>query len=180
MTGPAVRRIARMRAEQLHLVYEDHTVEPSFHTHFAVAGAGPLVEACRPDDTAPRRPWRLDEIVSAAHLTHYPGNGWTPGGDPAVPPDWPEPRPVAELVAEAGVDAEPLRQALSGVGADPEALARMLADKRSGGAISDIGAGTKALLRPGPAGGWDLRLHSSYPFGDDYAFGAARTAGSER
>ena len=139
----------------------------------AVTGAGPLVEACRPDDAAPRPPWRLDDIVSAAHLTHYPGNGWTPGGDPAIAPDWPEPRPAAELMAEAGVDAEPLRRALSGAGVDRKALARMLAGERTRGAISAAGAGTRALLRPGPAGGWDLRLHSSYPFGDDYVFGAA-------
>ncbi len=111
--------------------------------------------------------------MSAAHLTHYPGNGWTPGGDPAAPPDWPEPRPARELMSAAGVDPEPLRRALSGAGADPEALARMLADERAGRAISAVGAGTRALLRRGPGGGWDLRLHSSYPFGDDYAFGAA-------
>ena len=139
----------------------------------AVTGTGPLVEACWPDDALPRRPWRLDDIVSAAHLTHYPGNGWTPGGDPAVAPDWPEPRPAAELMTEAGVDAKPLRRALAGEGVDREAVERMLAEARSRGALSALGAGMKALLRPGPQGGHDLRLHSSYPFGDDYAFGAA-------
>ena len=139
----------------------------------AVTGAGPLVEACRPAGDAPRRPWRRDRIVSAAHLTHYPGNGWTPGGDPAIPPDWPEPRPAADLMAEAGVDAEPLRQALSGEGVDREAVERMLSDARFAGALAALGAGMKALLRPAPDGGWDLRLHSSYPFGDDYAFAAA-------
>ena len=29
---------------------------------------------------------------------------------------------------------------------------------------------TKALLRPGPGGGWELKLHSSYPFGGAYAY----------
>lgn len=139
----------------------------------AVTGAGPLVESCRPADTAARRPWRLDEIVSAAHLTHFPGRGWTPAGDPAAPPEWPEPTPLPALIAAAGLDAGPVRQALAGGNADRDALARTLADRRFAGAVARAGRRTKALLRRGPAGGHALRLHSSYPFGDDYAFGAA-------
>ena len=135
-----------------------------------VTGSGPLVEACRPVETATPRPWSLEQIVSAAHLTHYPGNGWTAGGDPDAAPDWPEPRPITELIAEAGVDPAPLRDALSGDGVDREALQRLLADERAQAAIAAVGAGTRALLRTGPAGGYELRLHSSYPFGDDYAF----------
>ena len=160
------------RALRVRVAVTEETVGPA-GAGGVVTGAGPLVEACWPDDVLPRRPWQLDQIVSAAHLTHYPGNGWTPGGDPAVAPDWPEPRPAEELIAEAGADPEPLQQAHSGGDADPEAVARMLADARAGGAIAAMGAGTKALLRPGPGGGWDLRLHSSYPFGDDYTFAPA-------
>ncbi len=136
-----------------------------------VTGAGPLVVACRPAESAEPRPWSLDETVSDIHLTHYPGNGWTAGGDPDAPPDWPEPRPIGDVVAEAGLDPAPLQDALSGEGVDQEALQRLLADERFARAITAIGAGTKALLRPGPSGGYELRLHSSYPFGDDYAFG---------
>ena len=139
----------------------------------AVTGTGPLVESCRPAATASRRPWRLDEIVSAAHLTHFPGRGWGPAGDPAAPPEWPEPTPLPALVAAAGLDAGPVRQALAGEGMDREALARTLADERFAGAVARAGLGTKALLRRGRDGGHELRLHSSYPFGDDYAFGAA-------
>ena len=139
----------------------------------AVTGAGPLVEACRPADAASRRPWRRGEIVSAAHLTHFPGQGWGPAGDPAAPPEWPEPTPLPALVAAAGLDAGPVRQALAGGDMDREALARTLADRRFAGAAARAGLGTKALLRRGSAGGRVLRLHSSYPFGDDYAFGAA-------
>ena len=143
----------------------------------AVTGAGPLVESCRPPPTATPRPWRLDEIVSAAHLTHYPGRGWTPAGDPATPPEWPEPTPLPELVAAAGLDAGPVRRILSGVGADAQAdaaaLARTLADQRFVDTVTRAGLGAKALLRPGPDGGHELRLHSSYPFGDDYAYAPA-------
>ena len=139
----------------------------------AVTGTGPLVESCRPAATASRRPWRLDEIVSAAHLTHFPGRGWSPAGDPAAPPEWPEPTPLPALVAAAGLDAGPVRQALAGEGMDREALARTLADERFVDAVARAGLGTKALLRRGRDGGHELRLHSSYPFGDDYAFGAA-------
>ena len=89
-----------------------------------VTGAGPLVEACRPADTASRRPWRLDEIVSAAHLTHFPGRGWGPAGDPAAPAEWPEPTPLPALVSAAGLDAGSVRQALAGEDVDREALAR--------------------------------------------------------
>ena len=141
----------------------------------AVTGAGPLVEACRPADTDSPRPWRLDEIVSAAHLTHYPGRGWTPAGDPATPPEWPEPVPLTELVAAAGLDAGPVQRTLAGgnAEADTVAVARMLADDRFADRVTRAGMRMKALLRPGPDGGHELRLHSSYPFGDDYAFAPA-------
>ena len=165
--GPAIRWPER--ALRVRVAVTEDLVGPAGPGR-VVTGVGPVVEACWPDDDLARRPWVLGDIVSDAHLTHYPGNGWTAGGDPAVAPDWPEPRPAEELIAEAGADPEPLQEALSGGDADPEAVARMLADARAGGAIAAMGAGTKALLRPGPGGGWDLRLHSSYPFGDDYTF----------
>lgn len=137
----------------------------------AVTGAGPLVEDCRPGEAVAPRPWRLEEIVSAAHLTHYPGRGWAPAGDPAEPPEWPEPTPLTEWVAAAGIEAGEFRRALSS--ADSEALSRTFADERFAAAVARAGAGTKALLRPVPEGGRELRLHSGYPFGDDYAFGPA-------
>ncbi|MDE2663236.1 MAG: hypothetical protein OXI39_09585 [Gemmatimonadota bacterium] len=34
--------------------------------------------------------------------------------------------------------------------------------------LARAGATTKALLRPASDGGWELRLHTSYPFGADY------------
>ena len=133
----------------------------------AVTGEGPLVVSCRPGDSA--GPWSLDRIVSAAHLTHYPGSGWGPAGDPAESPEWPEPTPLADLMAEAGIEAEQFRRAISGE--DSEAQAQTFADERFAEAVARAGRGTKALLRPGGDGGHELRLHSSYPFGDDYAFG---------
>lgn len=140
----------------------------------AVTGAGPLVESCGPGDgpgdAAPARPWRLGEIVSAAHLTHYPGRGWTPGGDPDTPPDWPDMPPMTELMAGTGLDAAPMRQVMAGEGADPEAIARTIADARFDAVLARAGAATKALLRPGPDGGHELRLHTSYPFGADYLY----------
>ena len=69
------------------------------------------------------------QVVSAAHLTHYPGRGWSPAGDPAAVPEWPEPTPIAALIRDAGLDPEPLREALSGTGADAAALARTLGDR---------------------------------------------------
>ncbi len=137
-----------------------------------VTGAGPLVESCRPDATA-RRPWHLNEIVSASHLTHFPGRGWTPAGDPDAPPEWPEPTPLPELLAKAGLDAEPVRQTLVGDETDSEELAQVLGDEQFAAVVARAGRLTKALLRQDPAGERILRLHTSYPFGDDYAFGAA-------
>ena len=141
----------------------------------AVTGAGPLVEACRPADTDSPRPWRLDEIVSAAHLTHYPGRGWTPAGDPDAPSEWPEPTPITELITDAGLDAGPVQRTLAGgnAEAEAEAVARMLADDHFADRVTRAGMRMKALLRAGPDGGHELRLHSSYPFGDDYAFAPA-------
>ena len=143
----------------------------------AVTGAGPLVESCGPDDgageSADPRPWRLDDIVSAAHLTHYPGRGWSAGGDAAAPPDWPDPPPLPELIAEAGLDAAPVRQAMTGAGADAGAAAdaaAAIADARFEPVLARAAARTKALLRTGPGGARELRLHSSYPFGADYVF----------
>ena len=136
----------------------------------AVTGAGPLVEGCGPDGDD--RPWRLDQVVSAAHLTHYPGRGWSPAGDPGAAPDWPEPTPIAALIRDAGLDPEPLREALSGTGADAAALARTLGDARFDAALARAGAGTKALLRLRADGARELKLHSSYPFGAPYLFEA--------
>ena len=123
----------------------------------AVTGAGPLVEGCGPDDEAAERPWRLDEIVSAEHLSHPPGKGWVAGGDRAAAPDWPEPPPFHELVDAATAEA-----ALAG--GDGEARAAAI------GAVLARANRTKALLRPGPAESWELKLHSSYPFGAAYAY----------
>ena len=145
----------------------------------AVTGTGPLVESCGPDggaaETADPRPWRLDEIVSAAHLTHYPGRGWSAGGDPAAPPDWPEPPSLPELIDQAGLDAASVRQVMAGAGADAEAVAAAaatIAGDRFEPVLARAAAGTKALLRSGPGGARELRLHSSYPFGADYVFEA--------
>lgn len=143
----------------------------------AVTGEGPLVEGCGPGDgvgdASEGRPWRRAEIVSAAHLTHYPGRGWSAGGDPAAAPEWPEPPSLADLFDEAGLDGDTVREALD-AGGDPEdrqAAAAQIADDRSLPALARAAAGTKALLRPGPEG-WELRLHTSYPFGADYVYRA--------
>ena len=50
------------------------------------------------------------------------------------------------------------------------AAAALLADQRGAAVVALLSARTKALLRPGAAGGWDLRLHSGYPFGADYVY----------
>ena len=141
----------------------------------AVTGAGPLVEGCGPADVpgrapAPPRPWRLDDIVSAAHLTHYPGRGWTPGGDPQAPPAWPDMPPMTDLMAETDLDPEPFRRVMAGDRAARGDVQRTLADARFDAVLARAGAATKALLRPAPGGGWELRLHTSYPFGADYLY----------
>ncbi len=53
----------------------------------AVSGAGPSVEAIRLAEIDAPQPWRLVDIVSAAHLIHYPGRGWSPAsaGTDALP-----------------------------------------------------------------------------------------------
>ena len=135
-----------------------------------VTGAGPLVEGCDPPAGA-RRPWRLDEIVSAAHLTHYPGRGWAPAGDPGAAPEWPDPTPIVALLGAAGLDPAPVSAALSGTGA-VAAAAPILGDPRTDTALARAGAGTKALLRRRADGARELKLHSSYPFGAAYRFEA--------
>ena len=142
----------------------------------AVTGAGPLVESCGPDGGAAKnsgpRPWRLDDVVSAAHFTHYPGRGWSAGGDAATPPDWPDPPSMPDLTAQAGQDAEPLRNAMTEAGADAEKIAALIASTHFEPVLARAAARTKALLRTGPGGARELRLHTSYPFGADYAFEA--------
>lgn len=122
----------------------------------AVTGAGPLVVGCGPDgDAGPA--WRRDQIVSAEHLSHPPGPGWIAGGDSTVAPDWPEPPTFRELMGEAR-----LARALDAPdGADAAAAVR---------AVLARADRTKALLRSGADGGWELKLHSSYPFGGAYAY----------
>ena len=136
----------------------------------AVTGAGPLVEGCEPEDGA-ARPWRLDQTVSAAHLTHYPGRGWSPGGDPDAAPEWPDPTPVMTLLMDAGLDPTPVLKALSGAGADT-AETPAAGEARFERAMARAGAGTKALLRRQADGARELKLHSSYPFGAAYLFDA--------
>ncbi len=142
----------------------------------AVTGAGPLVESCDRDDgtseTAATLPWRLDDIVSAAHLTHYPRRGWTAGGDAAAPPDWPEPLSMSDLADRTSDDTKFLRQELIEAGADAEKMAAVIASAEFEPVLAQAAAGTKALLRTGPDGARELRLHSSYPFGADYVFEA--------
>ena len=133
----------------------------------AVTGAGPLVRGCGPDGAG--EPWRLDEIVSAAHLTHYPGQGWRPGGDPSAAPEWPEPTPIATLIRDAGIELAAVREALSDAGG---AAARALGESGFMAAAARAGATTKALLRRGADGAHELKLHSGYPFGATYRYGA--------
>ena len=150
----------------------------------AVTGMGPLVTGCGPGggpgDASAGRPWRLDQIVSAAHLTHYPGRGWSGGGDPAAAPEWPEPPSLSSLFDEAGLDG----QALADPAADLASAVAVLTDDRALDPLGRASAGTKALLRPGVSGvagasdgvagdGWELRLHTSYPFRADYVFETA-------
>ena len=132
----------------------------------AVSGAGPLVEGCRPDEDQNAPSWRLDQVVSDIHLTHPPGVGWSPAGDPSVAPDWPEPLPLAEFAAAAGIDLE-------AVGGDSAATARTIAEAAKSPAFARASATTRALLRTRPDGGRELKLHSSYPYGDVYDFTAA-------
>ena len=120
----------------------------------AVTGAGPVVTGCGPGDgpgvTAPQRPWELGRIVSDVHLTHYPGRGWSAGGDPRQPPDWPEPLPLDELLEEAGLDGGAVDRAAAGTSEEQQAAAAaLLADERGAAVVALISARTKALLRPG-------------------------------
>ena len=151
----------------------------------AVTGEGPVVFGCGPGDghgaAAAQQPWQLDDIASAEHLAHYPGRGWAPGGDSHADPDWPEPLTLAQLFDEAGLDGRVVQQALAGAGAgsgDGAAIgdaAALLADDSSAVPLRRASAGTKALLRP-DGDGWQLRLHTSYPFGADYAYDARHAA----
>ena len=183
----------------------------------AVTGTGPLVTGCGPDggpgDASAGRPWQLDQIVSAAHLTHYPGRGWSGGGDPAAAPEWPDPPSLATLFDEAGLDGGALQQVLTDPGANRGSALAVITDDRALDPLGRASAGTKALLRRGVSGsagagaadgsagagaadgsaggaggtgsagagaanglangsayGWELRLHSSYPFGADYVY----------
>lgn len=145
----------------------------------AVLGV-PLVAACGPGGepgwAAGGVAWQQSQIVSAAHLTHYPGLGWAPGGDPAAPPEWPEPPSLGELLEAAGADASAVGEVLGGdVEPDDETVQRaaeLLAGESAAAPLARASAGTKALLRlsPGSDSGWELRLHSSYPFGSVYAY----------
>ncbi len=147
----------------------------------AVTGTGPVVFGCGPNDgpgdVSEGRPWQQSQIVSAEHLTHYPGRGWTPGGDSDAPPEWPEPTPLGDLFDQAGLDGQAIDQALD-AGSDPadgtdsaaDRAADVLADDSALVPLARASAGTKTLLRPGADGGWELRLHTSYPFGADYVY----------
>ena len=141
------------RALHLRLVVSEELAGPP---GVAVTGAGPLVEGCGPGDEAAERPWHLDEIVSAEHLSHPPGRGWVAGGDSSAAPDWPEPQSFHELI-----DAATAEGAASG---DADALAS------TARAVLARADRTRALLRSGPDGGRELKLHSSYPFGAVYAY----------
>ena len=141
----------------------------------AVSDTGPVVTGCGPGDgpgvATDDRPWQLGQIVSDTHLTHYPGRGWSAGGDPHTPPDWPEPRPLAELLDEAGLDGDIVDQAAEGTSEEQAAAAAaLLTDEGGAATVALISARTKALLRPGIDAGWELRLHSGYPFGADYIY----------
>ena len=196
------------RALQLHLPVTRELAGPA-GADLTVTGQGPIVFGCGPGggpgDAPPDRPWRRGDIVSAEHLTHYPGRGWAPGGDVTAAPEWPEPPSLAQLFDDAGLDGQAVRQVLdsagtgSGEGPDPDgdgtgagigtgegpdpdvdgdrdsavddAIA-LLADDASAVPLARASAGTKALLRPGaaPDSGWELKLHTSYPFGGHYVY----------
>ena len=174
-------------------VAQDHAGPPG--PEAAVTGEGPVVFGCGPGggvgDASAGRPWQLDDIVAAEHLTHYPGRGWAPGGDSEAPPEWPEPPTLAQLFDEAGLDGQVVQQALDSAGADGTGAdgagagtdagscsvagaavgdaAALLADDASTVPLGRASAGTKALLRR-DGDGWQLRLHTSYPFGADYVY----------
>ena len=128
----------------------------------AVTATGPLVQSCGSEDDDVTQPWRLDQIVSAEHLSHPPGLGWVAGGDSAVAPEWPEPTRFTDLVDEEQV-AEILETG------DVQAAAATAVT------VQDYGNGTKALLRVNPNGGQDLKLHSAYPFGATYTYEESHT-----
>ncbi|WP_419864210.1 hypothetical protein [Candidatus Poriferisodalis sp.] len=159
----------------------------------AVTGAGPVVTGCGPDDgpgeTPSGRPWKRGDIVSAEHLTHYPGRAWAPGGDSQAAVEWPEPTPLSALFDQADLDGDIIGRALDGAGADTGSAgigsgaggadsgdgdavgdaAALLADDRAAVPLQRASAGTKALLRAAD-GGWDMKLHTSYPFGAYYRY----------
>ncbi len=133
----------------------------------AVTGEGPRVEGCGPDDDS-MPPWSRDRIVSAAHLTHYPGQGWRAGGDPGADPEWPQPTPIVTLIENAGVELAEAFATQSGAEAAARALLR---EPHFELALARAGDGTKALLRRRADGAHELKLHSGYPFGSTYVFG---------
>lgn len=147
----------------------------------AVTGTGPVVFGCGPGDgpgvASAGRPWQQAQIVSAGHLFQFPAWGWLTGGDAAAAPEWPEPTHLTELTARAGVDTQAAQQSADGgggdVAADGGAVAALARDDGFAAAVAQAAAGTKALLRPSPDpdGGWELRLHTGFPFGADYVYG---------
>ena len=153
-TAPGTSISWPIRALHYRVVVSDDLAGPA-GSGSTVSGAGPLVESCGPDDDASARRWRLSEIVSAEHLSHPPGRGWVAGGDSMTEPDWPEPLPFTQLLSEAGIaDATSIGEATT--------LAT--------GAVFARADRTKALLRQRRSGDWELKLHSSYPFGGTYEY----------
>lgn len=167
-----------LRALHHRIEVTEELAGPPGPTH-AVTGEGPRVEGCGPDDDS-IPPWRQDQIVSAGHLTHYPGQGWRPGGDPRADPEWPEPTPVMTLIENAGLELEKVIATLSGDGTGDEATARALREPHFQLALKRAGDGTKALLRRRTNGAHELKLHSSYPFGSTYVFGTGHAVSGWR
>ena len=126
-------------------------------------------------------------MVSITHVANLPGRGWAPTGDASALPEWPEAPTLDELFEEAGLDGGLVAQALGGSasnqdegdgngadGADDTQVARALSQQEQAAVIDRAAASTRALMRAGSSGkGWELRLHSSLPFGGVYAFDAA-------
>ena len=114
------------------------------------AGGRPLAETCGPSpgsaSGAAGRAWSVADIVTDTFLLNLPGWGWFGAGEAARRP------PGGRL-------GEPADLA---TGDGPRAT------------MADAHLDTKALLRPGAAGGHVLRLHTSYPFLASYAFDATR------
>ncbi len=134
-----------------------------------VTDDGPLIEGCgSPVDQELR--WHQNQIVSEVHLTHHPGRGWIPGGDPVADPEWPEPTPIATLIHQAGIDLATVLDMLEKSGGSDSQLSNILGEPHAQAAIALAGAGTKSLLRERGDAIYELKLHSSYPFGSTYRF----------